>query len=125
MPEAKDKVMEMVEKELRKNPKTPNSELREKAEKIDKSIAELSDRQFNARYPLQVRRRLAPSGGTRRTGARRARRRNQAEMVDRNAIRGVLLDFARAIAAAEGKADVVDVIGGVDKYVDRVVKATS
>ncbi|NIV55499.1 MAG: hypothetical protein GWN02_10000, partial [Gemmatimonadetes bacterium] len=52
-----------------------------------------------------------------------ARRRARAAEPDRVAIRAVLLDFGRAVAAAEQKADVVDVIGGVDKYVDRVVKS--
>lgn len=47
-------VMEMVEEELRKDPETSNQELREKAEEIDSDIADLSARQFNARYPLQV-----------------------------------------------------------------------
>ncbi|HEX7117535.1 MAG TPA: hypothetical protein VF212_02025 [Longimicrobiales bacterium] len=122
MPEVNPKVMAMVEEELRKDPKTSNKELKQKAEKIDKGIEKLDARAFNARYPLQVKRRLAPSRP--RPAARAGRRRARAAAgPDRNAIRGVLLDFARAIAAAEGKADVVDVIGGVDRYVDRVVQA--
>ncbi|HEX7049759.1 MAG TPA: hypothetical protein VF188_06055, partial [Longimicrobiales bacterium] len=39
------------------------------------------------------------------------------------AVRDVLLQFAKEVAKAEGKADFVDVIGGVDRYVDRVLKA--
>ncbi len=122
MPAVNPKVMSMVEEELTKNPKTSTKELKEKAEKIDKSIAKLSSRQFHARYPLQVMRKRAPAR-PRAATARRRRGKAGAEP-DRSAIRSVLLDFGRAIAAAEGKADVVDVIGGVDKYVERVVKAT-
>jgi hypothetical protein len=51
-------VMEMVEAELRRDPDTSNQQLRRKAEEIDEGIAELSARQFNAWYPLQVRRQL-------------------------------------------------------------------
>ncbi|HEX6940467.1 MAG TPA: hypothetical protein VF158_13715 [Longimicrobiales bacterium] len=121
MPDVNPKVMSMVEEELKSDPKIPPAELKKKAEKIDKGIAKLNIRQFNARYPLQVKRRMAPARP--RAAAPRRRRAKTAAGPDRNAIRGVLLDFARAIAAAEGKADVVDVIGGVDKYVDRVVQA--
>lgn len=122
MPEVNPKVMSMVEEELAKNPKASTKELKEKAEKIDKSIAKLSNREFHARYPLQIMRKRAPARP--RAAAARRRRGKAAAVVNRDAIRSILLDFGRAIAAAEGKADVVDVIGGVDKYVERVVKAT-
>lgn len=123
MPEVNPKVMTMVEEELAKNPKASTKELKEKAEKIDKSIAKLTNREFHARYPLQVMRKRAPAR-PRAAAAARRRRAKAAAGPDRDAIRAVLLDFGRAIAAAEGKADVVDVIGGVDKYVERVVKAS-
>lgn len=125
MPEVNEKVMSMVEEELRKNPKATTAELKEKAEKVDKGVAKLTNREFHARYPLQVKRRAAPAK-PRRPARRAARRPTRSETPEgRTAIRGVLLDFARAVAAAEGKADVVDVIGGVDRYVDRVLKATN
>lgn len=50
--------METVEEELRKDPEISNEELRSKAEDIDPEFADLSARQFNARYPLQVKRQL-------------------------------------------------------------------
>jgi len=52
-------VMEMVEEELRNNPEISNKDLKLKAEDIDADIENLSARQFNARYPLQVKRKLA------------------------------------------------------------------
>jgi hypothetical protein len=42
---------------------------------------------------------------------------------NRDRIRALLLQFARDIAGAEGKADVVDVIGNVDRWVEQVVAA--
>lgn len=117
MAEANKKVMTMVEDELRKNPGITTRELFEKAVKIDKSVADLSPRQFNALYPLQVKRRLAPRRA-RPAGARSRRR-----TIDRAAIRAALLNFAMDIAAAEDTADVIEIIGNVDQYVDTVVAA--
>lgn len=121
MADVNPRVMEMVEAELKENPGATTEELYEKAKKIDKGIGKLSNRQFNARYPLQVKRRQ--SGGRRRARGRRRSRQANANASDRNAIRAVLLDFAKDVAAAEQKADVVAVIGNVDRYVDRVAKA--
>lgn len=128
-------VMAMVEDELRKDPKLSTRELFEKAKGVDPSIEELTSRQFHGRYPLQVKRRMAPKRERprrRRTGQRRtqrtaARRASSTQATDpdadRTAIRGELLQFAKNIAAAESKADVVEVIGDVDRYVDKIVKA--
>lgn len=52
-------VMEMVERELREDPDISNKDLKLKAEEIDEDVENLSARQFNARYPLQVKRKLA------------------------------------------------------------------
>lgn len=114
-----EKVMSMVEDEIRKNPDIDTQTLHEKARKIDKSVGSLSARQFNARYPLQVKRKLAPPR------PRRSRRRTQQKNEGRGAVRVVLLDLAKEVASAEDKADVVDLVAGVDKYVDRVMKAVS
>jgi hypothetical protein len=38
-------------------------------------------------------------------------------------VRAVLLQFAKDIAGAEQRSKFVDVIGGIDQYVDRVVRA--
>lgn len=120
MAEINAKVMAMVEDELKKNPDATTDELIEKAKKVDKGVAKLSNRQFNARYPLQVKRRRANGSKSRRRPSRRRRRKGD---VDRTAVRGILLDFAREIAGAESKTAVLDVIGNVDSYVDRLAKA--
>jgi hypothetical protein len=72
MAEVNTKVMDMIAEELKKNPDLSNKELFEKSIAIDKSIGKLSPRQFNARYPLQVKRNMAPR---KPSGRKRPRRR--------------------------------------------------
>ena len=115
MAETSEKVMAFVRDELLRNPGVKTNELLTKAKKLDKSVGSLSIRQFHARYPLQIKRKLAAQ--------RPRRRRPRRKEVDRAAIKAELLAFARALAAAEGGAGVVDVIGSVDKNVDRVLAA--
>lgn len=128
MAEVKEKVMDMVRKELEKNPDAENKELYEKATEVDGSIADLTLRQFHARYPLQVKRQKAQKsgGGTRKKKAssgRGGRSRKTAE-VDRDKVRATLLQFAKDVSSAEGQASaLIDVLDSVDDYVERVVKA--
>jgi len=175
MAETNARVMDMVRKEIEKDPSVASEALYEKAKKVDRSIGDLSVRQFHARYPLQVKRARANArkrrGGTaaakkagrgaakkaakrpgrprgrprgrpptKKTAARKTaapvkqgRRRGRPPGTGKlqrrsggtgtDAVRGLLLQFARDVAAAEGKADVVDVIGGVDGWVDRLIAA--
>jgi hypothetical protein len=125
MADANPKVMEMIRDELKKNPDISNPELLEKARKIDPSIKKLSARQFNATYPLQVKRAMKPRKKTPRKPRKTAASRGTARAGTdgREQVRSVLLDLAKDVANAQGKGDVVDVIAGIDRYVDRVVKA--
>lgn len=143
MAEVNPKVMELVQAEIRKNKDISNKELFDKATALDKSIGKLSARQFNARYPLQVKRSMAPkkkvtrkaasargrkaaAGGPKRGAAAtksRAGGRSQDQGRGRDQIRNVMLDLAREVANAQGKGDVIDVVAGIDRYVDRVLKA--
>ncbi len=128
MADANPAVMKMVESELTKNPDISNPELFEQAKEIDASIGELSPRQFNATYPLQVKRAIAPKKAPRK---RKPRAKKASERPvptqdrGRDRVRTVLLELARDVANAQGKGDVVDVIVGIDGYVDRVVKAAT
>ncbi len=117
MPDASGKVMDMVRDELQKNPAIKTDELYDKAKKLDKSVSGLTIRQFHARYPLQIKRKAA-AARPRRRGAARGRRKK----VDRDAVRTAMLGFAKDVRAADG-AQVVEVIGGIDKYVEKVLKA--
>ncbi|MDP2480495.1 MAG: hypothetical protein Q8W51_03995 [Candidatus Palauibacterales bacterium] len=123
-----ESVMSMVEAELKKNSAVSNETLYGKAQKIDGSIKDLTLRQFHARYPLQVKRRMAASSGRRKSGkkARRGTRAKAAATPDagRQAVRDVLLRFARDVSAADGKAAMIDLVTGLDKYVDQVLRAT-
>jgi hypothetical protein len=131
MAEANPKVMEMIEAELKKNADISNQDLFAKAKGMDKSIGKLSPRQFNARYPLQVKRAMAPkkakrarpAAGKRGRAAGGAAARTSAEGKNRDKVRSVLADLARDVANAQGKGELVDVVMGLDRYVDRVVKA--
>jgi hypothetical protein len=145
MADVNQKVMDMVRTELEKNPELSNQELFEKAKSVDKSVADLSPRQFNARYPLQVKRTMSPkkkpakrAGKKAAPKAKKAPRagraareapKAQAKPADqgpnRDRVRKVMLELARDVANAQGKGDVVDVIMGIDRYVDRVIKAAS
>lgn len=132
MPEVdkKDEIMEMVRQELSDDPDAENKDLYAKAKKIDPSVDDLSLRQFHARYPLQVKRKLAQkrrdgqkSRGkkSRTTGSGRDGGAGGDLTVDREAVRSTLLQFARDVSAADGKAKMIDVLSSVDDYVDEVV----
>lgn len=173
MAETKPRVMDLVRKELVKDPSISSEALYQKAKKADRSIGSLSIRQFHARYPLQVKRisaadrkrrggarkattatskartttgRKSAARKTRKTGRRGARKqatsrtatsprttapksprmaRGSGGTDSRSAVRSILLEFAREVAAAEGKADIIGVVGRVDTWVDRVEKAAS
>lgn len=129
MADTNPRVMEMVERELKKNPDISNADLLDKAKKIDPKLGELSARQFNARYPLQVKRALKPKKRkpkSRASTAKRSKGRPQTgDGKQRDGVRKVLLQLARDIGNAERKGDVVNVVAGIDGYVDRVIKAAT
>jgi hypothetical protein len=114
--EVNDRVVDMVRSELERNPSVGTRELFDRAKKLDKGIGELTLRQFHARYPLQLKRRNA-------TGRPRRSRRRRRE-ADREAIRTTLLELAKEIAGTEGRGELVEIVAGLDRYVERVVKAT-
>jgi hypothetical protein len=128
--EINEKVMEFVKETLDKSPKINLDELFERAKELSDDVAELSKRQFNARYPLQVKRRLAqatPGKGSKRKTTAAAKRRSRSAAAakaeaSKAAIRQVLLRFAADLAGAEERKDLVKVLAGVDRYVDEVFK---
>jgi hypothetical protein len=128
--EIDEKVMEFVKETLDKSPRINLDELFERAKGVSASVAELTKRQFNARYPLQVKRRLAqaawPKGSGQKKSAASAGRSRRAwaarAEASRGAIRQVFLRFATDLAGAEETKDLVKVLAGVDRYVDDVFK---
>jgi hypothetical protein len=142
MAKTNEKVMEFVESELERNPDISVPDLQAKAAKVDSAIGDLTARQFNARYPLQVKRRKARASegsgaktsrrskrATRKSGrstsSRRARKAPAPASDDaRAAVRGVVLRFASDLASAEERKELVDVLARVDGYVDEILTAT-
>jgi hypothetical protein len=115
-----ERVLEMVEEALREDSEVSNRELQERAAEIDPRIGELSGRSFNARYPLQVKRKLAAEQEA--EGDEEVDETSGAEE-RRTVVRQVLIDFARDVAGAEYRSEMLEVLRDVDKYVDRVIKA--
>lgn len=126
MAKTNEKVMALVEEELKKNADASVDELYEKAKAAHPSIRELTLRQFNARYPLQVKRRRSRGKPRKKKApARRASRSRSAgskkEGPDRERVRATFLRFASDLVAAEERKQLVDVVAGVDRYVDEVL----
>lgn len=127
MPKADEKVMSLVEKELEKNPDASVTELYETAKAAHPSVGQLTHRQFNARYPLQVKRKKAQKSRKRTSRRRssRASKKGALDGVQREKVRKIFLDFASDLASAEQRSELVKVLAGVDRYVDQVVKSVS
>ncbi len=131
-----DKVMQLVEKELKINPKATAKELQQKAKAVSAPVGKLSVRQFHAKYPLQIRRKLAPKKRRRaapkklrQAAAKKPRRaaskaRAARGQVNREAIRNTLMTFAKDVSAAEGKSETIAVLRNLDKYVDTIIRET-
>ncbi len=123
-----DKVMQFIEKELKINPKATAKELQQKAKAVSEAVGKLSVRQFHAKYPLQVRRKLALKK-PRRAAPKKPRRaapkaRAARGQVNREAIRNTLMTFARDVSAAEGKSETIAVLGKLDNYINAIIRAT-
>ena len=120
------KVMEFVENELDADPQIATAELFEKAKKVDSGVKSLSLRQFNARFPLQVKRRRSLADPSRARSRRRRRRDGQkrgSTVQKRDELRKIFLRFASDLSAAEDRAEVVRVVAQVDEYLDEAIEA--
>ncbi|TVP42095.1 MAG: hypothetical protein EA350_17525 [Gemmatimonadales bacterium] len=127
MAKNEQKVMAFVEKELAANPGISTTDLFDKAKKVDAGVNSLSLRQFNARFPLQIKRKQSlAKPGRKRTGSTGGgrRRSRQGQEEQRLAVRKVFLRFATELSAAEERRDLVEVLSKVDDYVADAIKAT-
>ncbi len=134
MAEIDEKVMSFVEGTLEERPGIELAELYEQAQQVSESVKHLSKRQFNARYPLQVKRRrsqaLRAASGPRASGGRSSQGRGGPRapggpQVARESVRQILLQFATDIAGAEERKDLIRVLANVDRYVDQVLKGAA
>ncbi|WP_420438320.1 hypothetical protein [Candidatus Palauibacter sp.] len=126
-------LMEFVERTLEANPGVANADLFARAREIDPSVAELSARQFHAKYPLQVKARLAraaapkpktpPEPEVPESEESTAPEAPSAVAGDPLAVRRLLLDLAKELANAESKADVIEVMARLDDHVAKIMEA--
>lgn len=144
-------VTAMVREQLERSPPPPLAALYGRAVRIDPRIRKLTLRQFNARYPLQVRRAMKPEEARRRKrtqapspspaaddgpeppvatpsangGARETAPRPPGDAEVRRRIRAILFEWARLVAEARSKAEVVEAMARVDEHARRAVRAVS
>lgn len=126
MAKADEKVMAAVEAALSKDPNASVNDLFAMAKGISSGVGKLTKRQFHARYPLQVKRKLKPAGKRKARSGKKAAKRGRkavASLSSRDAVRAVFLQFASDLAAAESRKDVVRVVADVDRYVEDTLKA--
>ena len=126
-------VMEYVERTLEANPGVTNADLFAGAREIDPSVGELTARQFHAKYPLQVKARLAKAAAPKpktplepevpAAEEATAPEEPSAEAGDPVAVRRLLVDLAKELASAESKAEVIEVMARLDEYVAEIMEA--
>lgn len=147
MADRNEKIYERVLQELEKNPELGSKELYGILRESDKAVAKDSLQQFHARYVLPAKR-ARKVGSEEKSGAeeqpaRRIRRRrgkaarngqapaaadqapkrtrrSRRQEPDRDRIRGLLLQFAQDLTDAESRSNLVQVLGRVDSYVDKI-----
>jgi len=127
MAERNEKVMEKVRNELEADPTLKSKPLYEQMQKVDKSIKDLSVQQFHARYVLPIKRENAPKRPRKRRTAGQAAggARGRKARMDRDQVRGAFLKFARDLAEAESRGQIVQVMTNMDSYIDQATGQTS
>lgn len=148
-PESEERILQMVERQLdRPNPPDTKVLYRRAMHFIDRDVRELSVTQFNAKFPLRVKRRRArrraEAGGGRRSpagnggapdpgtpasrengdGPEEARDAGRVPERDgaRDNLREVFLDYARLVGRADGSGDLIDAYRRAEAYVDRALE---
>jgi hypothetical protein len=143
----REAILTIVRRGLASNPDIPTIELQQRAAaSVDKNLAKLDARVFNGRYGLALRRAIArpgrrasaasgraaqqantgvqaPRGPRGRRGARSGAGASTGGAGDsRSTIRAVLLDLAQTVAGSDTRT-LVETVGNIDRYVDRITSA--
>ncbi len=142
MVEVSQRILDMVRRELVHDPEVDNAVLYEKAKALDAAaMKDVDRRQFNARYPLRVKRfelkaRKPKADGaapSKRKRVRRPRGKKAAaaaparatgsvmRQMARDGVRDVLLRFAQELANADSRGEIVGVVASVDQYVEQIL----
>jgi len=143
-----EEVYEKVREQLEKYDNISSKQLYDLATRMDPHLHLIGLRSFHARYVLPLQRAKAKAEGRVKPRARRQkaapaapapapmaaaeeaaprgrRRKAAAEMPDRSAaraqVRDLLLRFARTVAAAETRGELVDALAGVEPLVDEIL----
>ena len=131
-------VLALVESALKKDPTLSSSELKERAAKKHKEVANLSTRQFHARYALQAKKRMGGGGrrkAAKRRGAKRAKasRQKRARVQNSDPVRALVReqfderraaleeamdDAFRRTIDADSLAGVNDVLASLDRLIE-------
>lgn len=123
-------ILDMVRKQLQRTNPPATEALYARAARIDEGIRELSLRQFNARYPLRIRREMArkEKGWDEADGSGEADVEELASEADRRdvedvraAVLQVLFEFAREVVETPAGPRLVELAGDrVDGYMKRI-----
>ena len=135
-------VMEYVERTLEANPGIANADLFAGAREIDPSVGQLTGRQFHAKYPLQVKARLARASAPEPKTPPEPEVATAEEPIapdvsaaagdpeapptgagDPLTVRRLLLDLSKELVNAESKAEVIEVMARLDNYVAEIMEA--
>lgn len=141
-------VMEYVERTLEANPAATNADLFAGAREIDPSVGQLTGRQFHAKYPLQVKARLARAAAPEPRTPPEPKTPPEPEVATAEeptapdvsaaagdpkapptgagnpvAVRRLLLDLSKELASAESKAEVIEVLARLDDHVAEIMEA--
>lgn len=124
---SEEKILNMVREQLQRTNPPSTEALYGRAARIDSSIRALSLRQFNARYPLRVRREMArEEKGTEvaETGEVEHAPPPSRDEPDRAALRQLFHDLAAHVATTDAGPALIDLFEEeLDGYVDRAVAA--
>ncbi len=117
------KVMAAVERAIKKEPKISSADLFLKVTKRHESVRDLSLRQFNARYPLQVRRRIAAKEGGKPRGRKKPGipdKRSEASMLLQGEFESRIQDLCDVISGKYEVALKKDSIVEIDAVLSRL-----
>lgn len=118
MADSREEIAEMIRARLQRAEPPDTKALYGRAVHIEESVQDLTLRQFNAKYVLQVKRKMK----TDEEPEQERKEEPESAGQTRARVREILLQFARDVAAAD-RAEMIEVFTSVDVYVDKVVEA--
>lgn len=124
MAERNEAVLQRMKVELERDSAMSVENLRAVAKDIDSKVGKLSLRQFNARYVLPLRRKKSTPKRRIQAGRSSAATSIAGDNGTRESMRKVFLEFAQDLSQAESRAAIVEVVSGLDRYVDRALSVS-